>query len=419
MSVKLYDQLAEASAIGSLFIHTDKAFEYCIKHGIGPQHFHDPTNSRIVKEIFEQAARGKGFDIITVHTALQDVPLRTIEGCVDVTYGCSERKYETLAKFKKLRDFRNACQLGLDSATEPDAVHEITNKVSSELDNITHVGSVDILTPDKCSDSKIAAWENAATNGFVGYPFCIPGINRYLGGIRDGTMCILGGYRGEGKSTLLRQDALHQALRGTPVAFFPLEDPPELVYSMMAGNLAGISVFDMDRGVLSRDKREIIYRAWREKLSALPIYVSPDAVTIDGIERAIVLLSKTKGVKVVYIDHIQRVLPYQKPHSSRNDTLSEYSARIASLCIKYNVAPVIASQFSRDPEKNSRKPRLSDLRDSGSLEQDARQVMLLYYTPEGNHVLEVAKNNNGAQGEVRLRRRAEIQRFEELTEFSK
>jgi replicative DNA helicase len=100
---------------------------------------------------------------------------------------------------------------------------------------------------------------------------------------------------------------------------------------------------------------------------------------------------------------------------SRNDTMAHYSQCIVNMAKRLDIAAVCASQFSRASEKESRKPRLSDLRDSGSLEQDARQIILLYWDAEADSfMLEVAKNNYGQSGEaVEVIRYGDMQRFEE------
>ncbi len=259
---------------------------------------------------------------------------------------------------------------------------------------------------------KIEQWKNAKGVGFVGIPSGIPEINKYLGGYRRKVMTILGGYRGEGKSTIMRQELFYQAKAGFKTLMITLEDPVEVCNAAIAGNHADISIYGLDTGTGNPDNIEKINKAWAS-LKDVPMRIA-SARTIDDVVSLIAVCKARYGLDCAGIDHIQHIAPYVMRGLDRNGTMGSYSGAICYALKEHDVAGIVASQFSRDGEKQARRPRLSDLRDSGCLEQDARAALLL--SKDGDcHILEVAKNSYGPSGnEIRLVRNGGAQRFEEI-----
>lgn len=259
---------------------------------------------------------------------------------------------------------------------------------------------------------KIEQWKNAKGVGFVGIPSGISDINKYLGGYRRKVMTILGGYRGEGKSTIMRQELFFQAKEGFKTLLITLEDPPEVCNAAIAGNHADVSVYGLDTGTGNPLNIEKIDRAW-QSLRDVPMRIAT-ARTIDDVTSIIAVCKARYGLDCVGIDHIQHISPYVMRGMDRNGTMGAYSGAICHCLKEHDCAGIVASQFSRDGEKQARKPRLSDLRDSGCLEQDARAALLLSKDGE-RHCLEVAKNSYGPSGNsIMLIRNGGAQRFEEV-----
>jgi replicative DNA helicase len=263
-------------------------------------------------------------------------------------------------------------------------------------------------------EQKIEQWTAAKGTGFVGIPSGMAQINKHLGGYRRKVMTIIGGYRGEGKSTLLRQELYFQALQGFKTLLITLEDPVDVCNAAIAGNAADVSVYKLDTGEASPYQIELIDKAWRN-LKTVPMRIATGR-TIDDCMTLIAMCKARYGLDCVGIDHIQHIIPYVIRGMDRNGTMGSYSGMICHALKEHDVAGLVASQFSRDGEKQARKPRLSDLRDSGCLEQDARAALLL--SKDGEiHNIEVAKNNYGPSGHnIKIRRNGGAQRFEEIKE---
>lgn len=261
-------------------------------------------------------------------------------------------------------------------------------------------------------EQKIEQWKAAKGVGFVGIPSGINQINKYLGGYRRKVMTIVGGYRGEGKSTFLRQELYSQAKSGFKTLLITLEDPVEVCNAAIAGNAANISVYTLDTGTAPTEEVERIREAWIG-LREVPMRIATGR-TIDDCLSLMAICKARYGLDCAGIDHIQHIAPYVIKGMDRNGTMGSYSGAICHALKENDIAGIVASQFSRDGEKQARRPRLSDLRDSGCLEQDARAALLLSKDGEF-HNLEVAKNNYGPSGNnIALRRNGGAQRFEEI-----
>jgi replicative DNA helicase len=185
----------------------------------------------------------------------------------------------------------------------------------------------------------------------------------------------------------------------------------------MVGNHASEDVFSLDVGKSDTRVIDKMDKAWQE-IADLPLWIIAHPMAMPDIMATSHLLKSRFDVDIIFIDHIQFILPYQLPGTNRNNTIAAYSQQIVGIAKTLDVAVVVASQLSRDAEKSNRPPRMSDLRDSGTIEQDARQIVLLYWDNEvKHHIINVAKNNYGiAREDINVRRLDGRQRFEEIVE---
>lgn len=264
---------------------------------------------------------------------------------------------------------------------------------------------------------KIEQWRQAKSRGYVGVPSWCRQINHAMGGYRPGVMTVLGAFRGTGKSTFARQECYHKAHDlQMPCALLSMEDPADVAAAGIVGALKDFSVFHMDVGAHELDLDDVDAR-WRD-VENIPLHIVSRGMNIDQIATTLTGLRAAKNIGFAVIDHIQFIRAGKSRHGSRNDEVAHYSGVLSDLAKTLGIPLLVCSQLSRDSEKEARTPRLSDLRDSGAIEQDARQVMLLYRDPvDGSvskeaHELHIAKNNYGAAGEkIRLWREDGRQRF--------
>jgi len=408
----------ERNIIASALLDPDRALYLCAKEGIGTQHFTDKLLP-VWEAILELAAGGKNIHIETVCEQMGKLDDNKYSKAMRRMVDECPSAYVAEEAVDGLKDdyLKRKLSTHLSSATEALTSQkgvDVMESLQTQLAGLGEHGGFEVRRLGDYAESVNERWTCAKTSGVVGVPCSLAGVNRYLGGWRPGVMGIIAGYRGEGKSTLIRQDACWQAKEGAAAALLSLEDPGDIAASRIVCASARTSAFSLDVGKCADSVQVRTMQEWSE-IGDLPLYIVDVPLNMGQIEQVLTMLVARHGIKIAYVDHIQFISPYTLPHKSRNDTVATYSARMVALAKRLNIPIVCASQLSRDCEKQGRKPRLSDLRDSGTIEQDSRQILLLYWEGEQDcHIIEVAKNNYGVSGkEVEVDRISDEQRFAE------
>lgn len=414
---------SERSLIGCLINCCDESSVIAVREaGITPDSFNDYALGQIFGAVCTGMRPGFVPDIGTLTYALEPRIVDAIggvqglnrlidEACISAHAGyhariiyqaaLARRSSHSLSKWSKVMAESKEPEIDLAQAQSELAELQISGLTKSPVRHISDF-----------RHEKIEQWRAAKGKGYIGIPSSFHEINQYLGGYRHGVMLVLGGFRGEGKSTLARQEAFGIAQKGYKTLICSLEDPGDIAAAGIAGNYANRSVFHLDTGSDDIEHINQMDREWAD-LAGVPLHIASGAMRIEDIETAAMIHKARHGLDFIVIDHIQFITPYKLPGMDRNGTVATYSQRIVSMLTKHKIPGLILSQLSRDSEKESRKPRLSDLRDSGCIEQDARAVMLLYYNGgDKHHRLEIAKNNFGISGKTfKIKREDGRQRF--------
>lgn len=289
---------------------------------------------------------------------------------------------------------------------------------AGELDDFKHVGA--IYTEDVAPDleARVSSFTERRPFGIsTGYS----AIDAYTGGLQPKDLIILAARPSKGKTTLAMNMAEYVA--GTynlPAAVFSLEMGKEqLFYRMLCGK-ARVNFRYVRRGEVSETEMFRIGQAASE-LSETPIYINDlsGLSAADIVARARRLKRKQGGLGVVLIDYIQ-LMHERERFQNRNIELAKISATLKAGAKELDVPFVVLSQLSR-PERGVRekRPVLSDLRDSGALEQDADVVMFIHRdeNPDDDGLIGVAeiivaKQRNGPTGTAKLAFIPEFTRFE-------
>ena len=237
-----------------------------------------------------------------------------------------------------------------------------------------------------------------------------PGWDRAAGAPRGGELIVIAGRPGTGKTTLAGNVAHDVAARGQPVAFFSLEMSAEELVDRFSVRRAG-------RDGIGNDRRANVAIASQieavGKLKTLHIYEAEDAGTIAQIEANCRLLTASPaGLGAVVVDYLQLVTPpSDTKREVREQQVAAMSRRFKLLARAIGCPVFLCAQLNRESEKDERRPRLSDLRESGAIEQDADRVWFLYrpkiatnQLPAGEDAAEIdvalyqAKCRNGPGG---------------------
>ncbi len=251
--------------------------------------------------------------------------------------------------------------------------------------------------------------QQGCPGGFSGLPTGLARLDELLGGLQRGDLIIIAGRPGMGKSALAGQIGLNVARTGRKVLIFSLEMSGKQVMQRFLAIESGVALEALRRGRPPDDKYGAIVTA-ASRLAGLPLAVHT-ADTLDDIVAAASLQTYRHGLDLLIIDYVQLVKARGR-YENRNQELAAISRSLKTLALNDLDLPLIlVSQLSREVERRrDRRPLLSDLRDSGSLEQDADQVWFPYredyYDAKaafpGLTEVCIAKNRNGRVGSVQL-----------------
>jgi replicative DNA helicase len=249
-------------------------------------------------------------------------------------------------------------------------------------------------------------------------------LNDMTCGLQNGEMIIVAGRPSMGKTSLALNIAEHLGLgEKTPLAIFSLEMGKQQLAERFLCSISGIDSQKVRRGLLSDEHYKKLADACAE-LSESHIFVD-DTSTLTPLElRARARRLKSKhDIQCVFVDYLQ-LMHLGSGRESRQQEITTISRYLKSLARELDLPVVVLSQLNRSPEgREGHKPRMSDLRESGSIEQDADVVMLLHrddyykreeenFEPTNTAELIIAKQRNGPTGTVKLTFMEKTTRFE-------
>ncbi len=247
------------------------------------------------------------------------------------------------------------------------------------------------------------------------------------GGVRSTDQFVLAARPGNGKTALAMNMAINLGIKGIDTAVFSLEMGAHQIIERMISQIGRIDYQRMRSGFLNREDWRKISTAAGE-LSELPIYIDDSTgVTVADIRSRIRKLRPKSGgkIQVNIIDYLQLINPPERlrRNADDNSVTSAISKALKALAKNLDVAQIVISQLSRASEKRTdRRPQLSDLRNSGQIEQDADVVVFIQRQEMGDPTEEnagladliIAKQRNGPTGEIRLAFSKEYMRFDSL-----
>jgi replicative DNA helicase len=268
--------------------------------------------------------------------------------------------------------------------------------------------------------------EEMGTRGgdITGVPTGFKDLDRKLAGLHPANLIVVAARPSMGKSALALNIAQNVAESGVPAAFFTLEMSREEVVRRLLSSMASVDSTKLTTGQLGPEMWQKLARE-SSRLYEMPFFVddSPD-LTVTAIRAKCRRLKRASDLGLVVVDYLQLM---QGPTRSdnRQQEIAEISRSLKNLARELHVPVIAVSQLNRQLEqRENKRPRLGDLRESGAIEQDADIVMFIYrdeyYNPEsaegrGIAEVDVAKHRAGATGKVMMTFAAEFTRFRNFT----
>lgn len=305
------------------------------------------------------------------------------------------------------RKIKQISMIASQSADDPDVdpdnlVAETQMMLTTAVSDVEESKSV-----DKVYDDIISKWELSGKSKSVGLPTVWPGLQKHIGGYRPGKVYIFGARPGAGKSTFMMNEAYNLASLGHRVSIASLEmDEGDLRGRILATD-ADKSAFGLDTGMYINCDYQELRRLGKEH-AKVPLRINDDAHM--PIEKLVAWMNfeaiKHKS-EFIAIDYLQIISGSGKRNESRNMEVTGHMAKICRAAKSIAVPTLLLSQLSRKSPHEKRPPDLHDLRDSGSIEQDAYAVIFIHHgedaadgeTFEKSEFI-VAKNRGGPTGAV-------------------
>lgn len=206
-------------------------------------------------------------------------------------------------------------------------------------------------------------------------------LNYYMnGGLRKGEVTVLAAYTGQGKSALALEIARNAARKGFRSLLVSREMGPEQ-YGMRAfSSISGIGVDEMWNAAKLQPDQWVALADAMNEMQSLPIEVTDRVATVEDVRREV---RRMKSIDLLVIDYLQ-ILRTREKFPNDNSRVSHISRIIKEIALDMQIPVLLLSQFSRPPKGSQQRPKVSDLRDSGSIEQDADNIWLMWQPVDDN-----------------------------------
>ena len=418
-----HDVEAEQAVIGAMLI--DKEAVTAALEKLRDEDFYREDNKLIFEAITSLYQKNEPVDIITVKSELTEAGTIERVGGLEYLSSLPDKvpttanvdRYINIVREKALlrrliTSGNEMVSLGYNEAEDVDNILDMAERKIMDLSQNKAVKGYSTL--QEVLVSSVSKLEELFKAGgkISGTPTGFPDLDYKMSGLHDGELIILAARPAMGKSALAINIATNVALKANKgVVIFSLEMPKEQIANRIMSSEALIDSNKIRSGLLEDDDWTKLSDAINE-ISGIPLYIEDDAtLTITDIRTRCRKLHMEKGLGLIVIDYLQLISPLGKKNASREQEISEISRSLKILSKELGVPVIALSQLSRGVEKrDDTRPLLSDLRESGSIEQDADIVIFLYRDDyynkdsERKNVTEVilAKNRAGSIGTVDL-----------------
>lgn len=437
-----YSDEAEKGVLGSILLDCTKTMDLCIERQLVAESFYVPAHRIIFDTMLDMSRQGTVIDVLTVSERLKTGGrLDNIGGAIfldrliDSTPTAAHAEYYIdIVRQKHLlrsilecsREAENQCFRSEESADH------LLGRIEQAFMDITERQHGFVMPWPRAVKFTMEYIENilVTKRGLSGISTGFMNLDKVLQGLRHGEMIVVAARPSMGKTSLAMNIAENVALgkgdpnnTSRPVGIFSLEMSHEGLVLRMLCSHAEVSAFRLSGGYVSAVTHGKLTQAASVLLKA-PIFLD-DTGSLDILElRARARRMKKKhNIELIVIDYLQLLHAKEYSRQGRQVETAEISGNLKAMAKELKVPVLVLSQLSRAPEQRDKlaKPKLSDLRDSGAIEQDADVVCMMRrpckydsdkdFEDKTLTVIEVVKQRNGPTGEIRLNFDEEFTRF--------
>lgn len=395
-----HSQQHESAVLGAAL---DGGFEEALEMGVGPDHFHGQIHKKVWNAAAKLADAGSPINIMTVKDSTEGCGMLLNE-LLDQGYSPSMLGYyvpkleETRLKRSVFLRYYNA----LEHFSHDMSAKDLLQRLENDFYEVTRANSG--ATNQKDGWKKLLGkLEEACNGGLPDYTLKtgIGALDAILGGFEPSSMNTVAARPGCGKTAFAIQIMKEAALRDEGVVYWSYEMGFDQIAGRLLANLSGEDVQHFKKTGLG-DVNKIATAA--SQCTRLPIIIEDKTLPLNRVRSMARRMAREKNVKLFIIDYLQIITASQR-YNSIVEKVSDYSRTIKMLAMETQVPVLCLSQMNRQIDMSEREPSLSDLRESGAIEQDSDTVSFLHQPDrnDGNRVdFIVRKNRHGRTGKVEL-----------------
>jgi replicative DNA helicase len=414
---------SEKALLGAILLRPQALYE--TEDILTPEAFYADKHRIIFSAMQELAARHEPIDLLSITNRLREQgSLERIGGSAYIAELAENVPASTNARYYADIVVRKATLRALIDAGEfiseigftetGDEIEDSLDKAEKRVFEVSNARKTQRFVPLR--DTLSEAWTrieklHEQTGELRGVPTGFNSLDNILAGLQNSDLIILAARPSVGKTTLALDIARLAATRhNIPVGIFSLEMGAQQLVDRMLAAEAGVNAWNLRTGRLSKDSEFSSLRDALDRLSKAPIFIEDESSNTISKMRAFARRLKSEhGLGLIIVDYLQ-LMGTSKNYDSMVNQVTEISRSLKGLARDLNVPVLALSQLSRAVESRGGEPRLSDLRDSGSIEQDADVVMFIHSEDRFKEKEErtnitkiiVAKHRNGPVGDVEL-----------------
>ena len=417
---------SEKCLLGSLMLDKDAIWK--VIDFLQPRDFYRNSHQQIFQAMLDLTKRKESIDIKTLSARLKEKGLLEEIGSYSyltelvnsVPTASNVASYAKIVQKKRiLRDLiETSYEIGKLGYQEAEDIEQILDRAEKKIFNITQKGIaqkfIDLKSALGPAYERIASLADDKTKRLAGLPTGFPALDNILAGLQPSDLIILASRPSFGKSSLALNIARHIAVsEKLPVGIFSLEMSKEQIVDRLIASQSQLNLWKIRTGRLSREGKPNDFDIINHALGILaeaPIFIddtsSPTVLQMKAMARR---LQAEHGLSLIIVDYLQLIQPVN-PQETMVQQITKISRSLKDMARELNVPVLALSQLSRAVEQRQPPiPRLADLRESGSLEQDSDVVLFInrpdiYDKSAHPNMAEIiiAKHRNGPMGRVPL-----------------
>ena len=419
---------AEAAFLGAVLIDNRVIEE--LQTPIGPQHFHAPIHGRIYERILALIDRNATASPVTLKPYFEgDEDLSELGGTTYLAQLTADgqgllaprdlaQQIYDLALLRELVTVgRDLVEGALDTSETVEPMRQIEAAEASLFavaEGATSGSEASNFRSAALTALKLAETAMNSGGGVSGKTTGLDSIDEKTAGLHDSDLIILAGRPGMGKSSLAMNIAFNCAYEhmrhqreggphnyGAPAAFFSLEMSADQLATRVLAEQAEVTSEALRSGTLKREEFQKLAHA-SQTLADLPLYIDDTpALSISGLRTRARRLKRKHDIGLIVVDYLQLMQGSKRSQDNRVNEISEISRGLKTLAKELAVPVIALSQLSRAVEqREDKRPMLSDLRESGSIEQDADMVWFIFRADYYHEALRPDMPNENSSAEV-------------------